>query len=150
MLSKKYSKLPGIQKLRHFVYVKPPVTSAVVARVRELFNTGPFSISTSHVQRGVDEHSNAFPDLQTQNYEYLRQTRALTDSKQSILVKCSRISSHPKDGLPFYLSKKNELKCTHNKIFGIFSLFLTHFLYLAYYKNIFKKSLYGVILCLSH
>ena len=85
VLSQKYSKLPGIRELHDFVYVIHPVTSEVVARVRELCYTGPFRISTSHVLRGVDKHYNAFPDLQTQNYVYLRKTRALTDLKKKHL-----------------------------------------------------------------
>ena len=42
-------------------------------------------VSTSHVLRGVDEHCDAFPDLQTQNYVCLNKTKSLTDSKNKHL-----------------------------------------------------------------
>ena len=64
-LSKKYSKLPGIRELHDFIYVKNPVTSTVVAKVRELCYTGSFKQSTSHVLKGVDPTEVVIPDLET-------------------------------------------------------------------------------------
>lgn len=90
VLSQKYSKLPGIQKLHDFIFVIHPITSAVVTRVCELCHTGPFSVSTSHVLKGVHEHHDAFPDLQTQNYVFLRKTRELSDSKMKHLTQMFR------------------------------------------------------------
>ena len=81
VLSKKYSKLLGIQKLHDFVYVKNPVTLNVVAKVRRLCYTGSYENSTSHVLRTIDPHSNAIPDVSTQSYTALNKTRNLTDSK---------------------------------------------------------------------
>ena len=48
ILSKKYSKLPAIQKLHDFIYVKNPVTSEVVGKVHELCHTGSLSTSFLH------------------------------------------------------------------------------------------------------
>ena len=81
VLSNKYSKLTGIQKLHDFIYVKNPVTLNVVAKVRRLCYTGPYENSTSHVLRGVDQCFNAIPDLGTRNYVALSKTRNLTESK---------------------------------------------------------------------
>ena len=81
VLSNKYSKLTGIQKLHDFIYVKNPVTLNVVAKVRRLCYTGPYENSTSHVLRGVDQCFNAIPDLGTRNYIALSKTRNLTESK---------------------------------------------------------------------
>lgn len=81
VLSKKYSKLPGIQKLHDFIYVKNPVTSNVVAKVRHLCYTGSYENSTSHVLRSIDPCFNVIPDLGKQSYTALSKTRNLTDSK---------------------------------------------------------------------
>lgn len=101
VVSQKYSRLPGIQKLHDFIFVIHPVTSGVVVRVRELCYTGTFRLSTSHLLRGVDEHYNAFPDLQTQNYVTLAKTRALTESKMKHLHQMSRDFIPSERWLPF-------------------------------------------------
>ena len=72
---KKYSKLPGNQKLHDFIYVKNPVTSNVVAKVRQLCHTGSYKNSTSRVLRAIDPRSNAIPNLGTQSYIALSKTR---------------------------------------------------------------------------
>ena len=72
MLSKKYSKQPGIHKLHDFIYVKNPETSGVVAKVRELCYTSSFERSTCHVLRRVQPSYNAVPSLESQNYIILR------------------------------------------------------------------------------
>ena len=90
ILSKKYSKLPGIQKLHDFIYVKNPVTSRVVAKVRELCYTGSFEYSTGHVLSRVQPSSNAIPTIESQNYVVLKKTRELTDSKMKNLKQMYR------------------------------------------------------------
>ena len=79
VVSKKYSKLPGIQKLHDFIYIKNHVTSEVVAKIRELCYTGSFEYSTCHILRGVQPSYNAIPIVESQNYVVLKKTRELTD-----------------------------------------------------------------------
>ena len=80
-LSRKFSKLPGIRTLHDFLYVINPVTSGVVAKVRNLCHTGTFNESTSHVLRGRDVSKSAIPDPVDSSYSALGHTRVLTDSK---------------------------------------------------------------------
>ena len=79
VLSKKYSKLPGIHKLHDFIYVKNLETSGVVVKDRRLCYSGSFERSTCHVLSGVQPSYNAVPSLVSQNDIVLKKTRELTD-----------------------------------------------------------------------
>ncbi len=97
----KYSKLPGIRSLHDFIFVKNPVTNAVLAKVRHLCASGTFNNSTIRVVNGRDAQESAIPDQASDNYASQRKVRQLTDSKRKHLEQMSKDFIPEDRHLPF-------------------------------------------------
>ena len=83
-LAVKYSKMPGVRSLHDCVFSKHCVTGEVVARMRTLCYTGPFSPPTLHVLAGQNPAENIIPN-DAQTYTGLNKTHSLSESKMSHL-----------------------------------------------------------------
>ncbi len=103
----KYTKLPGIQSLHDFVFVKNPADNAVAAKVRKNCFSGTFDNTTMHVDNGRNISENCIPSSASDCYAALHKVKSLSDTKLKHLQQMYRDFVPTDRCLPFITINRN-------------------------------------------
>ena len=89
LLSKKYSKFPGIRSQYDFLFTTNSVSGQVVSKTCPYCYTGSFSNATMHVLGGKNPEDDVIPGDE-QTYHHLNKAKSISGSKMSNLVQMYR------------------------------------------------------------